>query len=160
MPSRPPCSSAFWTRQPGPCSSRRGLAPVEEPGSAPWASPGLAPATHTTSAANSASAGRTGEVDFLFMPLHVRVAPNVAPHNGERLCKKVAEPLPFMRLNGVEPSRVFPPTRPSTLRVYQFRHSREGGGHSRDSVTFGARASPAALRASVGRGTLRTSVRL
>jgi hypothetical protein len=29
-----------------------------------------------------------------------------------------------MRLNGVEPSRVFPPTRPSTLRVYQFRHSR------------------------------------
>src|SRR6201999_1902638 len=71
-----------------------------------------------------------------------------------------AEPLPFMRLNGVEPSRVFPPTRPSTLRVYQFRHSREVGGHSRDSVTFGAQPSRAALRASVGRGTLRTSVRL
>jgi uncharacterized protein len=32
-----------------------------------------------------------------------------------------------MRLNGVEPSRVFPPTRPSTLRVYQFRHSRLRG---------------------------------
>ena len=49
-----------------------------------------------------------------------------------------------MRLNGVEPSRVFPPTRPSTLRVYQFRHSREVGRRSRDSVTFGAHALPAA----------------
>src|SRR5260221_3727266 len=36
-----------------------------------------------------------------------------------------------MRLNGVEPSRVFPPTRPSTLRVYQFRHSRSRAVDSR-----------------------------
>ena len=36
-----------------------------------------------------------------------------------------------MRLNGVEPSRVFPPTRPSTLRVYQFRHSRSRATDSR-----------------------------
>src|SRR4051794_32486720 len=36
-----------------------------------------------------------------------------------------------MRLNGVEPSRVFPPTRPSTLRVYQFRHSRSRARDSR-----------------------------
>lgn len=33
----------------------------------------------------------------------------------------------MVRPNGVEPSRVFPPTRPSTLRVYQFRHGRVGG---------------------------------
>ncbi len=32
-----------------------------------------------------------------------------------------------MRLNGVEPSRPVRDTRPSTLRVYQFRHSRVGG---------------------------------
>jgi hypothetical protein len=38
-----------------------------------------------------------------------------------------------MRLNGVEPSRVFPPTRPSTLRVYQFRHSRLRAADSRCS---------------------------
>ncbi len=31
-----------------------------------------------------------------------------------------------MRLNGVEPSRPVRGTRPSTLRVYQFRHSRRG----------------------------------
>jgi hypothetical protein len=30
----------------------------------------------------------------------------------------------LMRLNGVEPSRPVRGTRPSTLRVYQFRHSR------------------------------------
>jgi hypothetical protein len=41
-----------------------------------------------------------------------------------------------MRLNGVEPSRVFPPTRPSTLRVYQFRHSRS---RAADSRLFGVR---------------------
>jgi hypothetical protein len=35
--------------------------------------------------------------------------------------------LPFMRPNGVEPSRPVRDTRPSTLRVYQFRHGREGG---------------------------------
>ena len=45
----------------------------------------------------------------------------------------IAGPL-LMRLNGVEPSRVFPPTRPSTLRVYQFRHSRSRGGDSRCSA--------------------------
>jgi hypothetical protein len=33
----------------------------------------------------------------------------------------------LVRLRGVEPPRVFPPTRPSTLRVYQFRHSRLRG---------------------------------
>ena len=31
-----------------------------------------------------------------------------------------------MRLRGVEPPRTFRSTRPSTLRVYQFRHSRVG----------------------------------
>ena len=31
----------------------------------------------------------------------------------------------IMRLRGVEPPRPFRATRPSTLRVYQFRHSRE-----------------------------------
>jgi hypothetical protein len=31
-----------------------------------------------------------------------------------------------MRLRGVEPPRPVRATRPSTLRVYQFRHSREG----------------------------------
>lgn len=43
-----------------------------------------------------------------------------------------------MRLNGVEPSRVFPPTRPSTLRVYQFRHSRLWVADSRCSSGWGA----------------------
>src|SRR6187402_440581 len=37
----------------------------------------------------------------------------------------------LMRLRGVEPPRVFPPTRPSTLRVYQFRHSRSRARDSR-----------------------------
>ena len=36
-----------------------------------------------------------------------------------------------MRLNGVEPSRPVRDTRPSTLRVYQFRHSRLRGDDSR-----------------------------
>ena len=36
-----------------------------------------------------------------------------------------------MRLNGVEPSRPVRDTRPSTLRVYQFRHSRSRGDDSR-----------------------------
>src|SRR5215467_8570241 len=37
----------------------------------------------------------------------------------------------LMRLNGVEPSRPVRDTRPSTLRVYQFRHSRSRGDDSR-----------------------------
>src|SRR6187402_1631605 len=37
----------------------------------------------------------------------------------------------LMRLRGVEPPRVFPPTRPSTLRVYQFRYSRSRARDSR-----------------------------
>ena len=70
-----------------------------------------------------------------------------------------------MRLNGVEPSRPVKGTIPSSLRVYQFRHSRSGraildvrrgrgawGGRRR----AGARAG---LRTSAGRGTLRTGVR-
>src|ERR1700753_509294 len=104
MPSRPRCSSAFWTRHPGPWSSRRGLAPVGDPGSAARASPGLATPTQVTSAANSARAGKIGAADFLLMPLYVRILPNVArwrsrshapaeqvatqvvgPENGERL---------------------------------------------------------------------------
>src|SRR4051812_47493089 len=32
-----------------------------------------------------------------------------------------------MRRRGLEPPRENPPTRPSTLRVYQFRHRRESG---------------------------------
>ncbi len=42
-----------------------------------------------------------------------------------------------MRLNGVEPSRAVKPTRPSTLRVYQFRHSRLRGDDSRCSADPG-----------------------
>ena len=38
-----------------------------------------------------------------------------------------------MRLNGVEPSRPVRDTRPSTLRVYQFRHSRSRAADSRCS---------------------------
>src|SRR4051794_13634261 len=60
-----------------------------------------------------------------------------------------------MRLNGVEPSRVFPPTRPSTWRVYQFRHSRSREGDSRCLRAGRGRT----LRSSEGGGTLRTSVR-
>src|ERR1700733_7723265 len=60
-----------------------------------------------------------------------------------------------MRLNGVEPSRVFPPTRPSTLRVYQFRHGRSRAVDSRCSGPGRA----AGLRASVVGDSLRTSVR-
>jgi hypothetical protein len=60
-----------------------------------------------------------------------------------------------MRLNGVEPSRVFPPTRPSTLRVYQFRHSRSEEADSRCLRAGGERT----LRSSGGGGTLRTGVR-
>ena len=55
-----------------------------------------------------------------------------------------------MRLNGVEPSRVFPPTRPSTLRVYQFRHSRSRALDSRCLRASGGRS----LRASGGGGSL------
>ena len=33
-----------------------------------------------------------------------------------------------MRRRGLEPPRGNPPTRPSTLRVYQFRHRRGSGG--------------------------------
>ena len=70
-----------------------------------------------------------------------------------------------MRLNGVEPSRPVKGTSPSSLRVYQFRHSRSGtaildvrrgrglrGGRGRAAGASG-------LRASAGGGTLRTSVR-
>ena len=39
-----------------------------------------------------------------------------------------------MRLNGVEPSRPVRDTRPSTLRVYQFRHSRVAQHLLGDSV--------------------------
>src|SRR5262249_565731 len=35
-------------------------------------------------------------------------------------------PMVPMRPRGLEPPRGKPPTRPSTLRVYQFRHGREG----------------------------------
>ena len=61
----------------------------------------------------------------------------------------------LMRLNGVEPSRVFPPTRPSTLRVYQFRHSRAR------APILDARRKEAfpSLKASARAGSLRTSVR-
>ena len=37
----------------------------------------------------------------------------------------------LVRLRGVEPPRAVRPTRPSTLRVYQFRHSRLRGDDSR-----------------------------
>jgi hypothetical protein len=45
-----------------------------------------------------------------------------------------------MRSNGLEPSRAVKPTRPSTLRVYQFRHERRvreysPAGSSRIAVT-------------------------
>src|ERR1044072_7311797 len=52
-----------------------------------------------------------------------------------------------MRLNGVEPSRVFPPTRPSTLRVYQFGHTRARAVDSRCAAGRGrARACSACRR--------------
>src|ERR1043166_7762238 len=55
-----------------------------------------------------------------------------------------------MRLRGGEPPRVFPPTRPSTLRVYQFRHSRSRAVDSRCLGTWGG----GGLRASGGGGSL------
>jgi hypothetical protein len=38
--------------------------------------------------------------------------------------------LRFMRSSGLEPPRAVKPTRPSTLRVYQFRHERRGAEYS------------------------------
>ena len=67
-----------------------------------------------------------------------------------------------MRLNGVEPSRPVRGTRPSTLRVYQFRHSRLWASDSSCSAAtawVGGCAAPRRLRASVGAATLRTGVR-
>jgi repressor LexA len=68
-----------------------------------------------------------------------------------------------VRLNGVEPSRVLPPTRPSTLRVYQFRHSRVRVVDSRWLVLAGAWVGECGcrrcLKASAPAGSLRTGVR-
>jgi repressor LexA len=67
-----------------------------------------------------------------------------------------------MRLNGVEPSRPVRDTRPSTLRVYQFRHSRSRAVDSRCLAMEGWDAGCEyllGLRASESGGTLRTSVR-
>ena len=55
-----------------------------------------------------------------------------------------------MRLNGVEPSRPVRGTRPSTLRVYQFRHSRS---RAFDSRCLGA-GDGRWLRVSGGEGSL------
>ncbi len=57
-----------------------------------------------------------------------------------------------MRLNGVEPSRPVRDTRPSTLRVYQFRHSRLRGATILDVWGFAGRFWLRAVRAM--RGTL------
>lgn len=51
-----------------------------------------------------------------------------------------------MRLNGVEPSRPVRDTRPSTLRVYQFRHSRSRGVDSRCLPRLGGGAWQEGLR--------------
>ena len=44
-----------------------------------------------------------------------------------------------MRSSGLEPPRTIRSTRPSTLRVYQFRHERRAGEYSRQGL-FGGRA--------------------
>ena len=70
-----------------------------------------------------------------------------------------------VRLRGVEPPRPVRATRPSTLRVYQFRHSRlravddsrrAGSSAGRGWRSFGPER---CLKPSVGGGTLRTCVR-
>ena len=63
-----------------------------------------------------------------------------------------------MRPNGLEPSRGNLPTRPSTLRVYQFRHGRRGGEYS---PGWRGRSGPvgSGLHPSRGGATVRTHVR-
>src|ERR1044072_3643024 len=95
---------------------------------------------------------------FLYLSLTgAPTGPRIARAASRRGSKKQKNPQLagafLMRLNGVEPSRVFPPTRPSTLRVYQFRHSRLREGDSRCLRAGGGRT----LRSSGGAGTLRTS---
>jgi hypothetical protein len=94
-------------------------------------------------------------------PLGSETAPRIAAQ------KSLISKGLVMRLNGVEPSRVFPPTRPSTLRVYQFRHSRSSAVDSRCLAPAGVAAGWEAscggvpgLRASGSGGTLRTGVRM
>jgi len=68
-----------------------------------------------------------------------------------------------MRLNGVEPSRPVRDTRPSTLRVYQFRHSRSRAVDSRCLALArrggGIAAGHGGLHVSGSAATLRTGVR-
>ncbi len=88
----------------------------------------------------------------------------------QNACKTQKPPLSggfAMRLNGVEPSRPVRDTRPSTLRVYQFRHSRSRAADSRCLVMVGLAGGGGEggcggapwLRVSESAGTLRTSVR-
>jgi hypothetical protein len=59
--------------------------------------------------------------------------PNITPRCGWKATgtKKPCKCRAFrMRSSGLEPPRAVKPTRPSTLRVYQFRHERRGGEYS------------------------------
>ena len=62
----------------------------------------------------------------------------------------------FMRPRGLEPPRPIQATRPSTLRVYQFRHRREWGVDYRCGLPRPSRAGLEPVR---GAATLRTCVR-
>jgi Berberine and berberine like len=55
-------------------------------------------------------------------------AARIAPGRGRPETKKPRDLRGFlMRRRGLEPPRAIQPTRPSTLRVYQFRHRRRWG---------------------------------
>src|SRR2546423_5194339 len=57
-----------------------------------------------------------------------------------------------MRWRGLEPPRGFNPTRPSTLRVYQFRHQRAIASVARVSVGAMKALAEAAVDAALGAG--------
>ena|GEM_PF-5537383 len=58
-----------------------------------------------------------------------------------------------MRPRGLEPPRELSPTRPSTLRVYQFRHRRVGGQYSPGGMVLNARPWGCELPVRAGTGT-------
>ena len=74
-------------------------------------------------------------------------------HDGSQRAPVVQAPISYrttkppqnggfiMRRRGLEPPRGNPPTRPSTLRVYQFRHRRRGGAQYRRLIPSDGRAS-------------------
>ena len=86
------------------------------------------------------------------------------PHDGdERAANSKKAPLSRafpVRPSGLEPPRGNLPTRPSTLRVYQFRHGRRGGEYSPGPPEpRGSGDASAALLPSSGGATVRTHVR-